>query len=86
LSGNWSYDADDAERPRELGNKAFLTEAGRRTSKKIWRLRTATGATAKADGRGTDGRTGLDRAMARAWWDADRGSSVPAHVVDHRPA
>ena len=65
LSGNWSHATlTTLERPRELGNKAFLTEAEAADfEKKILATQNRDRRDGEGpDGRGSDGRTDLDRA------------------------
>jgi hypothetical protein len=72
LSGNWSYATlTTLERPRELGNKPFLTEAEAADfEKKILAIQNRDRRDGEGpDGRGTDGRTDLDRAYGQAWWE-----------------
>src|SRR4051812_33979196 len=72
LSGNWSYATlTTLERPKELGTKAFLTEA---EAAEFERITLATQNRDRRDGegpdgRGPDGRTDLDRAYGQAWWE-----------------
>ena len=72
LSGNWSYATlTTLERPRELGNKAFLTEAEAADfEKKILATQNRDRRDGEGpNGRGSDGRTDLDRAYGQAWWE-----------------
>jgi len=72
LSGNWSYATlTTLERPKELGNKAFLTEAeAADLEKKILTVQNRDRRDGEGlDGRGPDGRTDLDRAYGQAWWE-----------------
>src|SRR6266850_260517 len=72
LSGNWSYATlTTLERPKELGNKAFLTEAeAADLEKKILTVQNRDRRDGEGlDGRGSDGRTDLDRAYNQAWWE-----------------
>ena len=72
LSGNWSYATlTTLERPTELGNKAFLTEAeAADLEKKILTVQNRDRRDGEGlDGRGPDGRTDLDRAYGQAWWE-----------------
>src|SRR5438874_343178 len=65
LSGNWSYATlTTLERPRELGNKAFLTGAEAAAfEKKTLTVQNRDRRDGEGpDGRGPDGRTDLDRA------------------------
>src|SRR3954470_20398915 len=72
LSGNWSYATlTTLERPTELGNKAFLTAAEAADLEK--QILTGQDRDRRdgegPSGRGTDGRTDLDRAYGQAWWE-----------------
>jgi hypothetical protein len=72
LSGNWSYATlTTLERPKELGTKAFLTEAEAADLEKT--ILTVQNRDRRdgdgPDGRGPDGRTDLDRAYGQAWWE-----------------
>ena len=72
LAGNWSYATlTTLERPREFGTKAFLTEKEAADFEKQTLViqnrdrRDGDGST----GRGSDGRTDVDRAYGQAWWE-----------------
>jgi hypothetical protein len=72
LSGNWSYATlTTLERPKELGTRAFLTEAEAAAfEKQILTVQNRDRRDGEGpDGRGTDGRTDLDRAYGQAWWE-----------------
>ena len=72
LTGNWSYATlTTLERPKELGNKAMLTDAeAADLEKKILAVQNRDRRDGEGpDGRGTDGRTDLDRAYGQAWWE-----------------
>jgi len=72
LSGNWSYATlTTLERPKELGNKTFLTDAeAADLEKKILAVQDRDRRDGEGpDGRGPDGRTDLDRAYGQAWWE-----------------
>jgi hypothetical protein len=72
LSGNWTYATlTTLERPKEFGNKAFLTEAeAAEFEKKTLVVQNRDRRDGEGpDGRGTDGRTDLDRAYGQAWWE-----------------
>jgi len=67
LSGNWTYATlTTLERPKEFGNKAFLTAAeAADLEKTILTVQNRD----RRDGDGPDGRTDLDRAYGQAWWE-----------------
>jgi hypothetical protein len=72
LSGNWTYATlTTLERPKEFGNKAFLTAAEAADLEKT--ILTVQNRDRRdgdgPDGRGPDGRTDLDRAYGQAWWE-----------------
>ena len=72
LSGNWSYATlTTLERPKELGEKAFLTAAEAAAfEKKTLAVQNRDRRDGEGpDGRGPDGRTDLDRAYGQAWWE-----------------
>jgi hypothetical protein len=72
LSGNWSYATlTTLERPKELGEKAVLTKAEAAAfEKKTLTIQNRDRRDGEGpDGRGTDGRTDLDRAYGQAWWE-----------------
>src|SRR5205085_1500253 len=59
------------ERPKELGTKAFLTDAEAAAfEKQTLAVQNRDRRDGEGpDGRGTDGRTDLDRAYGQAWWE-----------------
>ncbi len=72
LSGNWSYATlTTLERPKEFGNKAFLTAAEAAAfEKQTLTIQNRDRRDGEGpSGRGTDGRTDLDRAYGQAWWE-----------------
>ena len=88
LSGNWTYATlTTLERPKEFGNKAFLTAAEAAEFEKHTLVvqnrdrRDGEG----GNGRGSDGRTDLDRAYGQAWWEYGSkivGSRRTSLIVD----
>jgi hypothetical protein len=72
LSGNWTYATlTTLERPREFGAKAFLTaEEAAEYEKKTLVVQDRDRRDGEgAEGRGSDGRTDVDRAYGQAWWE-----------------
>jgi hypothetical protein len=72
LSGNWTYATlTTLERPREFGTKAFLTaEEAAEYEKKTLIVQDRDRRDGEGpEGRGSDGRTDVDRAYGQAWWE-----------------
>jgi len=72
LSGNWTYATlTTLERPREFGTKAFLTaEEAAEYEKKTLVVQNRDRRDGEGpEGRGSDGRTDVDRAYGQAWWE-----------------
>jgi hypothetical protein len=72
LSGNWTYATlTTLERPREFGTKAFLTaEEAAEYEKKTLVVQDRDRRDGEGpEGRGSDGRTDVDRAYGQAWWE-----------------
>ena len=71
LHGNWSYATlTTLERPAEFAGKAFLTAAEAAAfEKKTLTIQNRDRRDEGPAGRGTDGRTDVDRAYGQAWWE-----------------
>jgi len=72
LSGNWTYATlTTLERPAEFGAKAFLTaEEAAAYEKKTLNVQDRDRRDGEGpEGRGSDGRTDVDRAYGQAWWE-----------------
>jgi hypothetical protein len=72
LSGNWTYATlTTLERPREFGTRAFLTaEEAAEYEKKTLVIQDRDRRDGEGpEGRGSDGRTDVDRAYGQAWWE-----------------
>jgi hypothetical protein len=72
LSGNWTYATlTTLERPKEFGVKAFLTaEEAAAYEKKTLTVQDRDRRDGEGpEGRGSDGRTDVDRAYGQAWWE-----------------
>jgi hypothetical protein len=72
LEGVWTYATlTPLERPRELADKAFFTEAEAAAyEKNILTIQNRDRRDGEGpDGRGSDGRTDLDRAYNQVWWE-----------------
>ena len=79
LQGTWSYATlTTLERPAEFKDKPFLTaEEAAAFEKKTLKIQDRDRRDVDSPtGRGSDGRTDLDRAYNQAWWDSDRKSSA----------
>ncbi len=88
LRGNWSYATlTTLERPKEFGDRAFLTAAEAEAfEKKTLDIQNRDRRDGEGpDGRGSDGRTDVDRAYGQAWWEYGSkivGSRRTSLIVD----